>query len=159
MDQIAQCLRKPPYIRFHNQKAERLLCWREQGQDHVESILNLSSPQEKREYLIKNIKGMNYKEATHYLRNIGLSGDLVILDRHIINFMKELTLLPQSADMSQLSKKYKEWESLFYRFINSPLWIDSIGCSTIPRADFTIWAASVKKADSSISLDRIMYLK
>ena len=34
--------------------------------------------------------GLGYKEASHFLRNIGLSEDIPILDRHIL---KNLVLL------------------------------------------------------------------
>ena len=39
---------------------------------------------ELRLWLIKNIKGIGFKEAGHFLRNIGLSKELAILDRHIL---------------------------------------------------------------------------
>ena len=159
LEKIADCLRKPPYIRFHNQKAERLVLWRERGREHIENFLSLNTPAEQRQYLVDYVKGMNYKEASHYLRNIGRSGDLVILDRHIINFMKDVKILPLDTTINQLSKKYLSWEKLFYDFIHSDLWIQNVGHSTIPRADFAIWAASVKRADPQIPLERIMILK
>jgi N-glycosylase/DNA lyase len=37
-----------------------------------------------REWLVQNIKGIGYKEASHFLRNIGFEQNLAILDRHII---------------------------------------------------------------------------
>ena len=43
-----------------------------------------------REWLVENVKGLGYKEASHFLRNIGLGEDLAILDRHIL---KNLVLL------------------------------------------------------------------
>jgi N-glycosylase/DNA lyase len=39
---------------------------------------------------VENVKGLGYKEASHFLRNIGLGEDLAILDRHIL---KNLALL------------------------------------------------------------------
>jgi N-glycosylase/DNA lyase len=39
---------------------------------------------------VENVKGLGYKEASHFLRNIGLGEDLAILDRHIL---KNLGLL------------------------------------------------------------------
>lgn len=159
LEELAACLRKPPYIRFHNQKAQRLKLWQEQGDIHIEQILSLCSAFEKRDYLVKNVKGMNYKESTHFLRNIGQSDDLVILDRHIINFMKKVNLLTDSDDMSTLSRKYLIWEKLFIDFINSDLWIDCVGQSTIPRADFALWASGVKAADTDITYERIMELR
>lgn len=37
-----------------------------------------------REWLVTHVKGMGYKEASHFLRNIGMTDSLAILDRHIL---------------------------------------------------------------------------
>ncbi len=37
-----------------------------------------------RDWLVNNIKGIGYKEASHLVRNIGFEGNLAILDRHIL---------------------------------------------------------------------------
>ena len=42
-----------------------------------------------REWLVEHIKGFGYKEASHFLRNIGLGKDIAILDRHILKNLKE----------------------------------------------------------------------
>jgi N-glycosylase/DNA lyase len=44
------------------------------------------SEQEKRKWLIVNVKGIGYKAASHFLRNLGAE-DLAIIDTHIIKFM------------------------------------------------------------------------
>jgi N-glycosylase/DNA lyase len=46
-----------------------------------------------REALAGTVKGIGYKEASHYLRNIGLGEDLAILDRHVLRVMEALGLL------------------------------------------------------------------
>jgi N-glycosylase/DNA lyase len=40
----------------------------------------------------KNIKGIGYKEASHFLRNIGFSG-YGILDKHILNTLYEFKVI------------------------------------------------------------------
>ena len=40
-----------------------------------------------REVLVRKIKGLGYKEASHFLRNLGRK-DVSILDRHIIRWLK-----------------------------------------------------------------------
>ena len=40
-----------------------------------------------REWLVKNIKGIGYKEASHFLRNTGFGEEIAILDRHILKNM------------------------------------------------------------------------
>lgn len=76
-------------LRFQNQKAERL--WKARGQ--WPEILAVSrseqSPMQKREWLVKNVKGLGMKAASHFLRNCGLDRDeLAILDVHICRFLK-----------------------------------------------------------------------
>jgi N-glycosylase/DNA lyase len=50
--------------------------------------------QARRDWLVKEkgIKGLGYKEASHYLRNIGFKG-YGILDKHVLRCMAELRLI------------------------------------------------------------------
>src|SRR5438067_3834669 len=49
---------------------------------------------ERRDWLVKEkgIKGLGYKEASHYLRNIGFRG-YAILDKHVLNCLAELGVI------------------------------------------------------------------
>jgi N-glycosylase/DNA lyase len=67
---------------------------------HIES---LGPPREARGWFAENIKGMGYKEASHFLRNIGLGADLAILDRHVLRNMKGYGII--EAIPSHISKK------------------------------------------------------
>lgn len=51
-------------------------------------------PQARRDWLVreKGIKGLGYKEASHYLRNIGYKG-YGILDKHVLNCLAELKII------------------------------------------------------------------
>src|SRR3989338_5376158 len=73
--------------RFHNTKAKYIIAAREH-QDIKEKILNFSEQKEMREWLVANVKGYGYKEASHFLRNVGFC-DLAILDRHVLNHLFE----------------------------------------------------------------------
>ena len=57
-----------------------------------------------REWLVANVKGYGYKEASHFLRNIGFGENLTILDRHIL---KNLHLLKVIEDIPQSLTKTK----------------------------------------------------
>jgi N-glycosylase/DNA lyase len=48
----------------------------------------------RRDWLVqdKGVKGLGYKEASHYLRNIGFSG-YAILDKHVLNCLAELKII------------------------------------------------------------------
>lgn len=53
-------------------------------------------PQQRRDWLVRErgIKGLGYKEASHYLRNIGFRG-YAILDKHVLNCMAELGIIDE----------------------------------------------------------------
>lgn len=76
-------------VRFRNRKAEYLVRARDQftrnGTITLKKILaQLESPRDMRGYLSREVKGFGLKEASHFLRNIGLGAELAILDRHIL---------------------------------------------------------------------------
>jgi N-glycosylase/DNA lyase len=81
--------------RFHNKKAifivlARRLFRGRGGRIDIKKYLKNGDIFATREWLVRNIKGFGYKEASHFLRNIGLGEDIAILDRHIL---KNLLLL------------------------------------------------------------------
>lgn len=67
----------------------------------------------RRDWLVreKGIKGLGYKEASHYLRNIGLFG-YAILDKHVLNCMAELGLIADPKPPSTRDKYLKAEERL-----------------------------------------------
>jgi len=69
---------------------------RETGFRIRDRIDSLTDFHERRDFFAKNpgIKGIGYKEASHFLRNIGFTG-YAILDKHIVNLMFELGILPE----------------------------------------------------------------
>ena len=75
-----------------------------------------------RDWLVQNVKGIGYKEASHFLRNIGLGENMAILDRHIL---KNLNLLGVEKILSSLPKhRYFEIEKKMIKFaskINIPM--------------------------------------
>jgi len=68
-----------------------------------------------REWLVANIKGLGYKEASHFLRNIGLGGDLAILDRHILKNLAQLGVIDE-VPASPSKKLYLEIEKKMIDF-------------------------------------------
>jgi N-glycosylase/DNA lyase len=57
-------------------------------------ILDLKSPVKRRDFFAnyRGIKGIGYKEASHFLRNIGFRG-YAILDKHILKSLHELEII------------------------------------------------------------------
>lgn len=62
----------------------------------------------------KNIVGLGYKESSHFLRNLGLSG-YAILDKHIINSLHELGVF-KNPERPKSRKHYLEMEEMMKRF-------------------------------------------
>lgn len=57
-------------------------------------LARFTDPLERRDWLVKEkgIKGLGYKEASHFLRNIGFRG-YAILDKHVLNCLFELKII------------------------------------------------------------------
>ncbi len=62
-----------------------------------------------REHLVKNIKGIGMKEASHFLRNVGFK-DYAIVDFHIVDILIENGLIERPKTITP--KKYLEIESV-----------------------------------------------
>jgi N-glycosylase/DNA lyase len=84
-----------------------------------------------RDWLVQNIRGLGYKEASHFLRNIGLGEDIAILDRHILRNLAMIGLI-EDIPNSMSKKKYLQIEKemdKFARQIRIPL----------PHLDLLFW--------------------
>ncbi|MGC8981740.1 MAG: N-glycosylase/DNA lyase [Minisyncoccia bacterium] len=93
--------------RFCNKRAEYIVYNRKFLDVIPEKIKELDE-HELRDWLVKNIKGFGYKEASHFLRNLGFK-NFAILDRHILRFLyknKIIKEIPQNLN----KKKYLETE-------------------------------------------------
>ncbi len=75
--------------------------------DSLKNIIQSSDGKELREWLVKNIKGFGYKEASHFLRNIGFD-DYAIIDFHIIDILVRYNLIKRPKSLSK--KRYLEIE-------------------------------------------------
>ena len=100
-------------VRFKNKKTEYLFEARNKffcsNSSLYSNIKKTKKPTELREYLVKSVKGIGWKEASHFLRNIGLGADIAILDRHIIKNLIELKVIKEyPKNLSE--KNYKKIE-------------------------------------------------
>ena len=88
-------------VRFKNNKAKYLVELRNQMTDENGKIITkdffmkMETVQEKREWIINNIKGMAWKEAGHFLRNVGFGDEIAILDRHILKNLVRLQVIDE----------------------------------------------------------------
>ena len=100
--------------RFHNNKARYIVAAREHHP--IKKIIQqkVSSHWESaaRGWLVSNVKGMGYKEASHFLRNTGYQS-LAILDRHIINLLVEHNLIGKPNNLAK--NNYLQIEQTFQK--------------------------------------------
>lgn len=109
-------------VRFPNNKTNYIIAARNlfKMNGGFRTTLLEAAPIKTREWLVKNIKGLGYKEASHFLRNIGLGKNLAILDIHILrnlnkyNVIKKIpasiskyTYIDIENKMKKFSKKIK----------------------------------------------------
>lgn len=110
--QVADVLRKWN-VRFYEAKARYIVHNRYLLKDNgtiLKSALRLNSF-ECREFLVEKVWGFGYKEASHFLRNIGFTG-LAILDRHILRNMKYMGVIDE-VPKSLTRSRYFKLEQIF----------------------------------------------
>ena len=77
--------------------------------DSLKKIIeNFEDENKLREWLVKNIKGLGYKEASHFLRNIGFT-NFAIIDFHILNILARYGLIKRPKTLTR--RKYLEIEN------------------------------------------------
>ena len=114
-------------VRFQNNKADYCVCARGLFSNseglNIKERLYSNDAFKTREWLVKNVKGLGYKEASHFLRNIGLGKDLAILDVHILRNLKKYGVI-KKIPSSMTKKRYLAIEDKmkgFARDIRIPL--------------------------------------
>ncbi|MFC1558693.1 N-glycosylase/DNA lyase [candidate division KSB1 bacterium] len=115
-------------VRFRNKRGEYIAearrLFMENGRIAIKSGIDaFGNPHDARKWFVKNIKGIGYKEASHFLRNIGKGSDFAILDRHILKNICLLGLIKEMP-VSISEKKYiaiEEDMRLFAKEISIPL--------------------------------------
>src|SRR5438093_10443584 len=91
-------------------------------------ISSFYNPFELREWLVENVKGIGYKEASHFLRNIGLGEGFAILDRHILRNLDRLGVIPEIPPTTT-KKRYLEIQEKLRRLATE---------ESIPLADLDL---------------------
>ena len=79
-------------------------------------LRSFKDPFERRDWLAqeKQVKGLGYKEASHFLRNIGVKGH-AILDKHVMRCLVEVGVV-DSAKPPSTRRKYLEVEQQLIQF-------------------------------------------
>ncbi len=93
--------------RFYKKRAEYIVLARKYAENLKEIIRSFKDERKAREWLVKNIKGIGYKEASHFLRNVGYK-NVAIVDRHILNILSENKIIEKPKTLTK--KRYLEIE-------------------------------------------------
>lgn len=109
---IRECIRRNKH-RFHNNKARFIVEARKhlKIKDILHNLVKEKGEEGAREWLVDNVKGLGYKEASHFMRNVGYF-NFAILDRHILNLMKDHGVIKEKPKPVS-RKKYFEIEGKF----------------------------------------------
>jgi N-glycosylase/DNA lyase len=113
-EQLSKRLKELGY-RFYNKRAEYIVEARNKV-DLLEEILKSDNEIEIRERLVENFKGIGWKEASHFLRNLGYK-NFAIIDRHVLKTLKEFGVIEKIP--KYLNKKtYLEIENKLRELAN-----------------------------------------
>ncbi len=97
--------------RFPNIRAKFIA----EAQGHKDSLkdrlLSFSDEKEAREWMVENVRGLGYKESSHFMRNIGYD-NLAIIDFHILDILAENNLITRPKNKSLTKSKYLEVEDV-----------------------------------------------
>lgn len=89
----------------------------------LKSQIEGKEPEKVREWLVKSIKGLSWKGASHFLRNIGYGENFAIISGHIVRKMHQLGLIdePELPENKEEYLKYEEALRKFSKEVDIPL--------------------------------------
>jgi len=123
--QIASVLKR--HVRFHNHKSAYLVAARtrfaQSPGEFRRRIDAFPEASEAREWLVREIDGFGYKEASHFLRNTGRGSELAILDRHVLKNLRRHGVLRSVPDAISRKRYLRIEEKVrgFARDVGIPL--------------------------------------
>lgn len=95
--------------RFPNTRATYIVDARKHKNSLKDIAKTFNDGNELREWIVKNVKGIGYKEASHFLRNIGYTS-FAIIDFHIIDVLTKHKIIEKPKVLTK--RKYLEIEDL-----------------------------------------------
>jgi len=129
------------YTRFYRNKSRYLMEARRLfsagGKIAIKDKIDVKDSKKTRDWLVAHVKGIGYKEASHFLRNIGFGDELAILDIHILRSLVKLGVIDEMPK-TLTPKRYlaiEEKVKLFADKVNIPM----------ARLDLVLWSAGTNK--------------
>lgn len=90
-----------------------------------------------REWLAENIKGLSWKGASHFLRNVGYGNSFAILSQHTVTVLSELDVI-KAIDPPKNEEQYMEMEEKVQEF-SREIEID------IQALDLVLWSMKTEE--------------
>jgi len=111
--------------RFYNHKTEYIIAARSKRCELLQVLKKSKTGKEAREWIVKSVKGLGYKEASHFLRNIGYT-DVAIIDFHIIDLLvkNKIVKKPKTLTKRAYLEVEKRLEELAERTKTNPASLD-----------------------------------
>ncbi len=107
-DSLTESLKTLGY-RFPNVRAKYIV----NARDHLpvlSGVVQSNDEFSSRSWLVENVLGLGYKEASHFLRNVGMK-NLAIIDFHIVDLLVEHGIITRPKSKSLRKQAYLEIES------------------------------------------------
>lgn len=114
--------------RFPNNRADYIV-ESKKCKDKLKQIVKFHDKKSIREWLVNNVKGLGFKEASHFLRNIGFD-DYAIIDFHIIDVLVNHNIIEKPKSLSK--KRYLEIEEILRNIAKKTN-------LTLAELDFYLW--------------------
>jgi len=105
-EEIARKLKKSGH-RYPNKRAEYIF-ESKKCKNKLKQIISFHDKNKIREWIVDNVKGLGYKEVSHFLRNIGFD-DYAIIDFHIIDILERYNIIKKPKAITK--KNYLEIEN------------------------------------------------
>jgi len=127
-EEIAQRLRELGH-RYSERRADFIVMARD-FRNIKDIVTRIDDEKKAREWLADNIMGLGYKEASHFLRNVGYS-NVAILDRHVLRIMKDYDIV-EEVPKALAKRMYVEYEK---RLTSLAIQVGM----TLSRLDLYLW--------------------
>jgi len=130
LEEVSKALKSQGH-RFPNRRAEFILLARRLAPTLKDKIQGFKETLEARKWLKENVKGLGWKESSHFLRNVGYF-DVAIIDRHILTNMRDHGLTVIDGKKGITKKRYLEYERILEKVA------EKVGM-TLGEMDLYLW--------------------
>ncbi len=122
--------------RFPNTRAKYII----EAREHINNLRKIIKGKDEleiREWFVQNVKGLGYKEASHFLRNIGFE-NFAIVDFHIVDLLVRNGFMENPRTKSFTRNKYLEIEKILERIAKK-------SNLTLAELDLYLWYSETGK--------------